>query len=87
MFQTLRRLFTSKDKKPVMLSFILQRDDCSRLLGEFGEIHLPECSKLIIVWQDGDCDINVKTSNSLADVEAAGMLVIAANLVGGNNGS
>ena len=83
----MRNPFNSKDKKPVLLSFILQRDECSRLLGEFGEKHLDKCSKLILVWQNGATDINVQTSESLSDIESAGLLMKAAHLVAGDNAS
>ncbi len=85
MFDALRKILTSKDSKRVMLSFVLQNDECSRMLGEFAEQHLPTCSKLIIVWRNGSKDIKAVSSESLDDVEACGMLrIVATNLERGN---
>jgi hypothetical protein len=78
--------FRSKDKKPVLLSFILQRDECSRLLGEFGEKHLDKCSKLILVWKNGTDDINIQGSASLTSDETAGLLMRGAHVVAGDYG-
>lgn len=86
MLEKIRRIFKSTDKKPVLVSFVLQRDECSRLLGEFGEKELSNCKALIITWQDGNNDLRVITSDSLTDAEAAGMLLIAANTIGKDNG-
>ncbi len=77
------RFFRTKDKKPLLVSFILQRDDCSRLLGEFGEKHLAECSKLILVWQNGGTVVKAVHSNSLNQEETTKMLLKATMLVEG----
>lgn len=76
-------LFSGKDKKPLLVSFILQQDDCSRLLGEFGEKHLKECSKLILVWQNGDEVVKVVHSDSLDREGAARLLVKSTMLLEG----
>ena len=86
MFEGLKRVLFSDDKKPVYLSFVLQRDDCSRMLGDFAEKHLNTCTKLILVWKNGSEDIQIHTSNSLNDSEATGMLFQAFNIVGKTNG-
>jgi hypothetical protein len=75
--------FKSKDKKPVLLSFILQRDECSRLLGEFGEKHLENTSRLILIWQNGSSDINVQATESMTNIEAAGLCMKAAHKIAG----
>jgi len=80
-------IFKSKDKKPVMLSFILQRDECSRLLGEFSERHLAKCSRLILIWQNGTDDINVQTTESLSDIESAGLCIKAGHVIAGEHGT
>ena len=59
------RKYRPRDNKPTYLSFILQRDDCSRLLGEFGEKHLKECSKLVLVWQNGTDAVKAVHSDSV----------------------
>ena len=76
----------SRDNKPVMVSFILQRDDCSRLLGEFGEKHLPNCSKLVIIWKNGSEDVQAVSSRSLESKEAMKMLLATANEIGRESG-
>lgn len=67
----------------MLISFILQRDDCSRLFGEFGEQHLPECSKLILIWQNGDDVIKAVHSDSVDREEVIKMLIKATMLVEG----
>lgn len=73
-------VFDTKDNKPMMLSLILQQDHCSRLLGEFAEKHLHECSKLVIVWQNGSSDVKAVHSDSL-DAEGAAKLLIKAQML------
>jgi hypothetical protein len=76
-------LFKGKDDKPLLVSFILQQDDCSRLLGEFGEKHLQECSKLVLAWQNGSGQIKAIHSDSLSREDAALLLVKATMLMEG----
>jgi hypothetical protein len=86
MFRALRRLFRSEDNKPVLLSFVLQRDQCSRLLGEFGEKYLEDCKVLIIIWENEAGDTMIVSSDNVPDSQAAGMLLQAANKVSMDNG-
>lgn len=86
MFKILRRMFSSKDDKPVLISFVLQRDACSRLLGEFGEKHLEDCRVLLIVWENEAGDLLIASSDNAPDSQAAGMLLQAANRVSMDNG-
>ena len=74
-------LFLGEDRKPLMVSFLLERDECSRLLGEFGEKRLRHCSKLCIIWKNGDGNAYIETSESLKDEEAVGMLIKAAHRI------
>lgn len=76
----------TRDKKPLLVSFILQRDDCSRLLGEFADKHLPKCSKLVIIWKNGSEDIQVISSESTEEKEATMMLIASANEIGERHG-
>lgn len=87
MFKGLKNLFIANDKKPLMVSLIIQRDDCSRLLCEFGEKRLEHCTKLAIVWKNSGDEAFVETSDSLKDEEAIGMLVKAAHRIGADNGN
>jgi len=75
------RKYRTKDDKPTYLSFILQRDDCSRLLGEFGEKHISECSKLVLVWQNGTDAVKAVHSDSVDRHEAIAMLEKAEVLI------
>lgn len=70
-----------KSGQPLLMSFILQRDDCSRLLGEFGDVHLHECNKLILVWQNGSQDIKVRHSASIESEDEAAILLIKASML------
>ncbi len=80
----LRKLLTSKDNKPVMVSFVLARDSCSRLLSEFNEEDLPDTENLVIVWQKSSGELGVASSSNTPVAQVIGMLVLAQGLVGGD---
>jgi len=75
---------TSKDKKPVMLSALFQRDACSRLLGEFNDNYLDNCQNLVIIWKNTDGTGGVMTDEGLDVVAAIGMIEITKQRMGRN---
>lgn len=86
MFRWISRILKSEDDKPVMLSFVLQRDECSRLLGEFGEKHLDDAQSLIIVWKDSQGKVWEQHTDSMSDQEISGFLLAASLKLGLDNG-
>ena len=86
MFKAFRRLFRSEDNKPVMLTFLLQRDQCSRLLGEFGEKYLEDTQSLIIVWKDSQGKVWEKHTDDMNDHEISGFMLAASLKLGLDNG-
>ncbi len=82
----LKKIFRSDDGKPVLISFFLWRDSCSRLIGDFNDKHLPTCKMLILVFEDKDGNKGILTSDGLDDARAAGMLLQAAHKVSQDNG-
>lgn len=83
LFQRLRRLLTSRDDKPVKVSFILENDDCSRLLARFNETDLETCRYLLLVWQDSQGDVQVLSSENCDVVHVVGLLEVGKVLVNG----
>jgi len=81
------RLRHSEDNKPVTVTAVLMRDDCSRLLGEFSEAHLGGCRQLVIISRSEDGGISVETSDSLDEITALGLMGIATSLLSGGNGN
>lgn len=49
----MRNPFKSKDSKPLMLSFLWQKDDCSRVTGYFVEHRQQFTTKEVILSVDG----------------------------------
>jgi hypothetical protein len=78
----INQLFIANDGKQLSITTIIQRDDCSRLLGDFCDNNLATCVKAAIVWKTKDDEAYIKTSASLSDDEAIGMLIKAAHRVG-----
>ncbi len=83
-FDRIRERFKSKDGRPVTITGILGRDDCSRLLSRFSDNNLSSCESLVIVWR-GAGGLHVETSQNLGAVEAVGLLTIASGLVAGGS--
>lgn len=82
MLEKLKKLFKSKDNKPVMVSFILARDSCSRLLTDFGEKDLEGCKSLVILWESED-GVEVRASENICPTQVLGLLVMAQRMVEG----
>jgi hypothetical protein len=72
---------------PTLVSFVVQRDSCSRLLGEFSEDHLHACKNLVIVWRTERDDINVLSSEELTEQDTEELLTKAICMVRGDNGT
>jgi hypothetical protein len=83
----INRFFLANDGKQLSITTIIQHDDCSRLFGEFCDKNLPSCVKATIVWKSKDDEAYIKTSASLSDDEAIGMLIKAAHQIGADNGT
>jgi len=73
--------------KPVLVSMLIQHDDCSRLTGEYVDKHLPHATGQVIVWRNGGEEGGgVLKSESMSDEEAVRLLLTAANEIGQKNG-
>ncbi len=82
-----RVLLMKKDRKPLLVSMIIQHDDCSRVTGEYVDKHLPHATGQVIVWRNGKEEGGgVVKSESLSDEEAVKLLLMAANEIGRGNG-
>ena len=81
-------LLHSEDEKPVTMTFLLMRDDCSRLFGEFADRDLRDCRRACIVWETRTGDIKVRSSQSCDDPRAVKLLgtAHAKVLLGNGNG-
>ena len=81
-FRRFKRLFKCES-----VTFLLQNNSCSHLVGKFIEEDLQKATSVIIIWQNGDNDIYAITDDNLDDARAAGMMLSMANKVSSDNGN
>jgi len=78
-----RTLRVKRDNKPLLLSVLLQHDDCSRATGEYVEKYLPQATGQVIVWKNGGKEIGgILKSESMSDEDAVKILIASANEIG-----
>jgi len=78
-----RTLMVKRDNKPLLISVLLQRDDCSRATGEYVEKYLPQATGQVIVWKNGGKEIGgILKSESMSDEDAVKILIASANEIG-----
>ena len=76
-----------KDNKPLLLSVVLQHDDCSRVTGEYVDNYLEHATGQVIIWRNGQEEGGgVLKSESLSDEDAVKLLLTAAKEIGQSNG-
>lgn len=81
-FRKIKKTFKSES-----VTFLLQNNSCSHLVGEFIEKDLQNATSVIIIWQNGDEDIYAISSDNLDDAKTAGMMLSMANKVSSDNGN
>lgn len=81
MFDRIKKLFKSSDRKPTTVSFVLGRDDCSRLLIQFSENDLETSEKIMILKIAQDGSVYVFSSQNMSGIECLGLLSIAQGMV------
>jgi len=83
MFEGLKDLFKTKDNKPLTISAILGQDDCSRVLIRFSEHNLKNSRGLVIISLNLVGSIDVHSSQNFDNLQAAGLVSHALNLISG----
>lgn len=78
--------FRTKDKKPLLLSFVLQRDSGSRLLGDYYEKYLDKYPQFLIVAKNGGNGVEVFAVNGITIDEASIMCAKGALRIQVQNG-
>lgn len=79
-------LFIAKDRKPLSVAVILQRDSDSRLLGDFGEKEIKNAAQFAIVERTLKGELKVMPSSALNPQQTVLLLMQAALLVANDIG-
>ena len=75
-----------KTFKADSVTFLLNRDACTKVLSHYYENEMDDTINIIIIGKKESNDIIIISDDSLPDIEVSGILLAAANKVSNGNG-